>query len=204
MKLNRGFTLLEMMVAIGVFAVIATISFASLTRFLDNQAVLESRVQELNQIQLAFSVLEQDFLFIADRAVRDEYGDQQAAILTSESGLIEDELIRFTARRWDPSLPGMAVLSRVAYKFEDGNLVRVNWAVLDKDQEADETQRILLSGIRSVDLSYMVTDEEQGLGVSRSESAWTNQEEFPDGIEVRFVMGDGRDYRRIMEIKHDP
>ena len=47
-----------MIVAIGIFAVIAVVSYASLNRFLDHRDVLQTEIETMKELQLAFSLLE--------------------------------------------------------------------------------------------------------------------------------------------------
>jgi len=198
MKLSRGFTLLEMIVAIGIFAVIATISFASLNRFLDDQARLESRMDEIKKLQLAFTIVEQDMQYLAQRPVRDGFGDAEPAFIMSSPQSLPDELVRFTTYQRNSAVPGVSRLMRAAYRFEDDQLYRVNWQVLDRDQDSVEVKRILLSGLRDASLSLLVTSDNE----TQSKSEWTDPEQLPDGVELRLVMDDGREYRRVFEVKH--
>ena len=120
MKHSRAFTLLEMVVAIGIFAVIAVVSYASLNRFLDNSSVLETELEKLRQLQLAFSLLEQDMRFISPRIVRNAYGDPEPLLMLSninEPG----ELMRFTTARRNVRLSVSSLLQRTAYRLEDGD-----------------------------------------------------------------------------------
>jgi len=71
MKHSRAFTLLEMIVAIGIFAVIAVVSYGSLNRFFDHRDILQTEFEKMKDLQLAFSLLQQDMHFISERIVRD-------------------------------------------------------------------------------------------------------------------------------------
>lgn len=198
MKQHRGFTLLEMIVAIGIFAVIATISFASLNRFLDDQTRLESRLDDLNNLQMAFTIIQQDLQYLAQRPVRDGFGDLEAAVVLNPRQSLPDELVRFTTYQRNSSVPGFSRLMRVSYRFEDDKFYRVNWHILDRDQDSAEVKRILLSGLRDVSLSLLVANENE----VQSKTDWDDSEQLPDGVELRLVMDDSREYRRVFEVKH--
>ena len=71
---EKGFTLLEMVVAIGIFAIIATVSYTSLNQFLDTRDMLESRQDELTALQMTMTLLGRDVRFMLNRPVRDSYG----------------------------------------------------------------------------------------------------------------------------------
>lgn len=196
MKHSRAFTLLEMIVAISVFAVIAIISYASLNRFLDNRDVLENEMTTMKELQLAFSLLEQDMHFISERIIRDGYGDPEPLLMLNNINLA-GELLRFTAARRNVSLPGVSSLQRRSYRWEDGDFIRVSWQVLDRDQDSSESKHLLLSDVDSVRVSVMQADEE----TTQTLSTWDTADKLPDGIEWQIQMKNGKQYRRVFEIR---
>ena len=196
MKYSRAFTLLEMIVAIGIFAVIAVVSYGSLNRFLDNRDVLQAEMTLMKDLQLAFSLLEQDMHFMSGRIVRDEYGDPEPLLIVNSID-IAGELLRFTTARRSVSLPGVSTLQRTSYRWENGDFIRVNWLVLDRDQDAIESKQLLLSDVDSVRVNVLTSDEES----TQTASTWDSAEKLPDGIEWQIQMTDGKQYRRVFDIK---
>lgn len=197
MRHSRAFTLLEMVVAIGIFAVIAVVSYASLNRFLDNSAVLEAEIDEQRQLQLAFSLLEQDMRFMSPRIVRDDYGDQEPLLILNNID-VAGELLRFTTARRNITLAGASSLQRAAYRWENGDFIRINWRVLDRDQDAHEIRHLLLTDVESVSVNVLQSLD----GVMQSLSSWEAVDSLPDGVEWQVRMANGRQYRRVFEIKH--
>ena len=195
----RGFSLLEMIVAIGIFAVIATISFATLNRFLDDQALLEQRLGRLTALQQALTLIEQDMHYPANRPVRDGYGDEQAAIIADSTQLQPGELIRLTASHASVSVPGTSTLSRVSYRFEDGELLRVNWPVLDRDQDTPEIRRLLMGGLLDVRVQLFKAEQDTGLTVVETTE---EPDQLPDAIEWSLMFEDGSSFRRIFEVRN--
>ena len=196
MKHSRAFTLLEMIVAIGIFAVIAVVSYGSLNRFLDNRDVLQAEIVMMKQLQLAFSLLEQDMHFMSPRIVRDEYGDPEPLLIVNNID-VAGELLRFTTARRSVSLPGVSTLQRTSYRWENGDFIRVNWQVLDRDQDAVESKHLLLSDVDNVRVNVLTSEEES----TQTASTWDAAEKLPDGIEWQIQMTDGKQYRRVFDIK---
>ena len=154
MKHSRAFTLLEMVVAIGIFAVIAVISYASLNRFLDNGSVLQDEMDKMKELQLAFSVLQQDMHFITSRIVRDGYGDPEPMLMINNDN-VAGELLRFTMARRNISLLETSALQRTSYRWEGGDFIRINWSVLDRDQDSSESKYLLLTGVENVSVNVL-------------------------------------------------
>ncbi|NJN45980.1 MAG: type II secretion system minor pseudopilin GspJ [Candidatus Competibacteraceae bacterium] len=92
---QAGFTLLELLVALAVFAILSVMAYGGLRSVLFAEAAIEAEAQRLAQVQMAFHLLEQDITQIVSRSIRDEFGQQQAALL---SGGLQDDLFTLTAR----------------------------------------------------------------------------------------------------------
>lgn len=197
MKHSRAFTLLEMVVAIGIFAVIAVVSYASLNRFLDNSAVLEKEIDELRQLQLAFSLLEQDMRFISSRSVRNEYGDPEPLLMLNNVAA-DGELLRFTTARRNVRLAGSSTLQRTAYRLQNGDFIRINWRKLDREQNVNEISYLLLSDVESVSVKVIKKIDT----LIQPAAIWDSVDRLPDGVEWQIRMENGRQYRRVFEIKH--
>ena len=73
--LQKGFTFIEVMVAVAIFGVISSICFAALSQYLKVREGIERSNREIQQLQRAFSLMERDLRFLVNRPVRDEYGD---------------------------------------------------------------------------------------------------------------------------------
>lgn len=198
MKRSQGFTLLEMIVAIGIFAVIATISFASLDRFIDDQDRLEGHLEELKRLQLGFTTIARDMQNLVQRPVRDGYGDAEPALMMKALNSRPDELLRITTLQPGGASPGLGRLLRVAYRFDDDALYRISWPVLDRDQDSPETRRLLLSGLREINTTLLMAEEQS----VQTESTWSDPEQLPDGVEWRFILADGREFHRVFEVRH--
>lgn len=197
MKHSRAFTLLEMVVAIAIFAIISIVSYATLNQFLDNSATLNEELEDLKQLQLAFSLLEQDMHFISERITRDDYGDTEPLLMINDIN-VAGELLRFTAARRNIVLPGESSLQRMSYRWENGDFVRASWQVLDRDQDAEESKYLLLTDVENVSVKVLLMVEDE----MKVENSWEPANLLPDGVEWVITMADGRQYRRVFEVKH--
>jgi general secretion pathway protein J len=197
MRRYGGFTLLEMVVAIGIFAIVAAISYASLTQFLAHRAALTQRLGELKELQLAVTLLEHDLRYAVVRPVRDGFGDSEAAMLANDPDRgVSGELFRVTTSQPILTAPGQR-LRRVAWRLVDGTLLRTVWDVLDRDQDSGEYARTMLNGVATASLRLLRYDAETGLGELREglEGA-----AMPSAAELLLTLDDGREYRRLIEV----
>ncbi len=61
---QRGFTLLEIMIALTIFAVISTLAWQILDGAMRTSSATENSAAKLNQLQRAWSLMERDFFQI--------------------------------------------------------------------------------------------------------------------------------------------
>jgi len=196
MKHSRAFTLLEMVVAIGIFAVLAVISYASLNRFLDHRDVLQEEMTAMKDLQLAFSLLEQDMRFISERLVRDGYGDAEPLLIINNAN-VDGELLRFTTARRSVSVADTSALQRVAYRLEDGDFFRVSWQVLDRAEDSQERRQLLLTDLDEATVSVL----QSTVGADDNLGDIEAPDRLPAGVEWRLTMANGKQYRRLFEVK---
>ena len=198
MRRNLGFTLLEMVVAIGIFAVIASICYASLNQFIATRDIIESRQDAMHALQTTMALMERDVRFMIDRPVRDAYGDPESSLLRGdELALAESEFFRLTTSQPDP-LNGLAARSqRVGWRLQEGRLQRVHWNVLDRDEDSKEYVRTVLTGVAAVDVTYLT----YSVGGELEEvEEWSSSPALPAGIEFSLIMDGGKEYRRLFAV----
>lgn len=131
---ESGFTLLELLVAIAIFAVLAAMAYGGLNTILNTSHYAAIQVERLTRIQFAVATLSRDFFQVADRQIRDEYGDQQLSFLAG--GPRGNKGIEFTrGGRRNPGGFLRSSLQRVGYAVQEGQLLRFSWKVLDRAQD---------------------------------------------------------------------
>lgn len=150
---QNGFTLLELLVALGIFALLAAMSYSGLNSVMLARQVTNQHAERLTQLQMAFLWLGRDVEQAVDRSIRDEYGDVQAAMLGVETGRYQLELTRTGWR--NPAGRARSDLQRVAYGLRDGELVRAYWNVLDRAQDSQPLESVLLDGVDKLELRFL-------------------------------------------------
>ena len=113
---QSGFTLLEMLGAITIFAVVSAMVYGGQVAVLKAKAVTERQALHLKQLQLAMLMLERDIGQHLLRPVRDDYGDSQPPMVADEYG---DFRLTLSRAGWqNPLKLPRSTLQRVAYGLE--------------------------------------------------------------------------------------
>lgn len=186
----RGFTLLEVLVALAVFAVAALMAYRGLGTVLAGRAQTEAAAVELAGLQTAFLLLERDLAVALPRPVRDELGGVREALRGApDSGPV----LEFT--RATLGGPGQAGVQRVGYRLERGRLLRLTWPVLDRAPRTEPYAAPLLEEVNAVGLRF--------LGKERWESAWPPigaPSALPRAVEVVLTLSSGATVRRLLRV----
>ena len=152
----RGFTLVELLIAMAILAVIGVIALAGLSTVLQQQAIAEERAERWRDIQFAMHVIAQDLAQVHPRAARDESGETWKASFLA--GVGEQFAVELSRGGWaNPAgLPRGHVL-RVAYDWEDNDstLVRFHWPAVDRTFTTPPVRTELLTGVDDVQIRLL-------------------------------------------------
>jgi len=146
---QRGFTLLEVMVALGILAFVIIATHQILETTTRAKDASDEKITELNGLQTTFRLMDQDFSQMTKRAVRNESGDVQEQYLLAGRYVLESQYdgIAFVRDGWiNPiNLLPRSELQAVGYRVIDDNLervYRVKFEFLDDKNEWQEQWEI--------------------------------------------------------------
>ena len=146
---QQGFTLLEILIALAIFAIMSMMAYAGLAAILDARASTVPRAQQLAELQTTLYLLNEDLSQIINRSIRDELGTTEPAFSVGRG----NEIVVFT--RTVPSWSndaGTNSLLRVSYSLEKDVLYRQVWSLPDRTQQTEYRRRKLMT-LKSVVLT---------------------------------------------------
>jgi len=150
----RGFTLVEMLVSIAIFALITAMAYGGYNALLRQSAIAEERMERVRDVQTAMQRLVQDVAELEPRPVREPLGDAVEAALQADRRT--EYLVLLTRSGWNnPAGLERPTLQRVGYRLVDGTLMRDHWRVLDRTLANEPVTQELLEQVRTFELRYL-------------------------------------------------
>jgi general secretion pathway protein J len=206
---RRGFTLIEVMIAIFISAIMFAIGYAAINQALRYRDGINESQARVAEIQRGMRVVAQDFAQIVARAARDTSGTGQLMPAVSADGR-DNTLVTFTRAGWSnpAGLPRPAE-QRVRYRFIDGSLVREHWQAVDPALNVEPRQRILMTKVKSVEVRFLdpVTREWRDEWPSPRTTGAVNPAQLdlllltrPLAIEFTLVLDDWGRVQRLFEV----
>jgi general secretion pathway protein J len=124
---QRGFSLIELLVALAVFATMAALAYGGLDSIARTRAQLGRQQDAFRDLMRGVGLIERDLRQAIARPVRGNYGEPLPA-LTGNSAHIEFTRTGFA----NPQAEPRSNLERVLYEFDDDALKRGVYPVLDR------------------------------------------------------------------------
>jgi len=199
---ESGFTLIELMFALFITAIVFAMGYGAINQALNNKQALEDKQERLLAVQTTMRLMAQDFGQLASRPVRDPTGDSWSPVL--KSGQTTQPYLTFTKAGWaNPAGVQRPALQRVAYVLENNTLRREHYPVLDALLSTQTVKRELLTGVKSVQFRYMdVTRQwrDQWPPPGLAGDLNVNLSSRPVAVEVTIELDDWGKIRRVFEV----
>lgn len=185
----RGFTLLELLVALAVFALISLLAYRGLDAMSRTQARLDQEMRNWRELELVFERVALDVTQIAPRAWRDDNDTSHAAIegQSTEAGpqcLLD--LLRFG--------PDRNIL-HVRYRAQDGHLRMAVWPHDEPTSKpSEQVPYALLEQVESCELGFLNQNNQWVLRWPEDAKAPATR---PRGLRVRLGLGARGVFERV-------
>ncbi|MDH5425761.1 MAG: type II secretion system minor pseudopilin GspJ [Gammaproteobacteria bacterium] len=183
---SAGFTLLELLIAMAIFSLISVMSFSGLSSVLNNKEGIDRELQLLSDIQRTMLNLSRDIEQTINRPVNDGLGGTIAALTGGNN--IDSTLFELSRTGWrNPAEQHRSQLQRVAYSFEDHQLIRLYWYHIDRTQTAEPVRRVLLNDVNDIKVRYLDQDWSDSWPNTLTDPA-TVASALPRAIEITLTL----------------
>lgn len=174
MRTKRGFTLVEILVALFIFTILSMMLVGALRRVIDIQSRTETSAQQLSQLQMALLILSRDVEQAVDRPITNAQGHQEDAFVGMSHG--------FTLTHMGGA---HTVLQRSGYVWHSNGFWRKTWPLLDQAPGTMPHERLLIPEVTEVRCEYLdKLGHFQHDWPSRTEQAAA----LPRAVKITFIL----------------
>lgn len=190
---QRGFTLIEVLVAMAILAVVIMATHQILDSTTKAKEASDEKIAELNGLQTAFRLMDQDFSQMTQRTVRNEAGDAQEQYLLAGRYILESQYdgIAFVRDGWvNPiNLLPRSELQAVGYRVLDDNLERVYRVYVDQLDNMEPRVQVVLTNVEELKFEFLGANNEW-------QEQWQIQA-LPKAVAVTLQQIDAEPIRRV-------
>lgn len=176
-KVNAGFTLVEILVALFIFSILAVIMANGLHRLLGVQGEVNQQAERLRTLQMMAVHVTRDLSLAIDRPITLAHGQEALSFRGRPNEF------QFTCL--DGAGADVAQ-RRVEYHDSDGALTRWVWPTLDQADDADASKHVLLTNVREAQFDYI---DKRG----KAHSAWPmpadSTQPLPRAVRMTLQLG---------------
>lgn len=156
LRIISGYTLIEIMVALAVFAILATITSGIMYHVFDTRARVAKQAEQLDQLQLIMTLFTHDTVQFVPRSIRTKDDHNFPMFIGT------NEYTEFTRGGLvNPHAQAQrSTLKRIAYLCKNKQLIRRSWEnvdMLDRDSFED---KLLLDNLEDCFFTYMSRNHE--------------------------------------------
>ncbi len=190
-----GFTLLELIVAVAVFALVAVMAQAGLRQVIADADALRAAGERQREVQLLLLQLERELGQVLARPVRSAYGEERAAMLGRADGLEYSTLAFVDGARLAPQRHALSLRGR--------DLLLTRQTRLDAGPGTPTVAQVLNSEVEAMSLSYLGSDGERHTRWPplRGES---EPGQLPRAVSLRLRLAGLGEIERLIELPENP
>lgn len=177
---DEGYTLLEIMIALTIFAILALITSSVIARLTETEKSLAQHAKHLAEIQFAIALIEQDLNNTTNRTAINQI------MFPAFIGSIKNmEFTRDGIANPDGEAH-QSSLQRVAFACENHNLIRRYRYALDTPVIEPWQEEILLDNLKSCKLQYLDRKREV------IDNWLDNNQQLPIAVKLALVINNAR------------
>lgn len=197
---NNGFTLIEVLVSIFIFAILATGSYQVLQSAIQTDEVSGRKIERLAEIQKTFTISDRDFSQMAYRSNRYPAYSTRKYIWAAKNILDSDdwgiEFVRNSLLNPGAML-NRSELQRVAYRLKNGELQRGTYARTDPLENQPPRWETLITGVSKFELKFRNSHG------TKEWSDFARDSTLPVGVLFSITLDDYGKIQRIYMVLRD-
>ncbi len=195
----RGFTLIEVLIALTIFAVMSALAYRGLTSILDSRDRVAQENRKWREVSIFFARLEADLVNAVARDIRNSNNLAEAAFIGNATFAKETEGQLMFTRMGLPGAGGtLAAPQRFGYRLKQGTVEELIWPVLDQGQRTVPAVYPLLAGVNTLQLRYLDSANQWRDTWPGLSSGAAPATPLPKAVEVALTLDSGETLTRLL------
>ena len=154
-QISTGFTLVEVLVAMAITALISVVAYGALSSALSGAESVRSATVRSHDINQTLTLLSRDIRQVVNRSIVDEF-DQPAPTLSG--GVLTRYPLTLTRAGWHNSTGApRSTLQRVRWWIEEDVLWRAHFPVLDRTPGTEAIETAMLDDVEGFEVRFLPT-----------------------------------------------
>jgi general secretion pathway protein J len=197
---SRAFTLVELLVALAIFAILSGFAYRSLAVMLEGRDRVQAESRKWRDIAVFVGRLERDLRAVADRQATGVSGTLLAPLSSSVPiGGAQANGLAITRLGSPLQENALAAPQRVAYDLRDGRIERLAWVSIDAAPRDEPVPVTVLERVRALDFRFLSKNEwRPAWGVPGS------ADRIPAAVEMTLTLQSGERIVRLVDLPGTP
>ena len=152
---SSGFTLVEVLVAMAITALISVVAYGALSSALSGAESVRSAMVRSQNINQTLMLLSRDIRQVVNRSIIDEFNQRAPAL---SGGALSRYPLTLTRAGWHNSTGApRSTLQRVRWWIEDDVLWRAHFPVLDRTPGTEAIETVMLDDVERFEVRFLPT-----------------------------------------------
>lgn len=197
-RIAKGFTLVELLVALTIFSVMSIAAYRGLSTMLDARARVEMENHKWRNVAQFFTRLDNDLDAFRNRPVRSTADLKLPALTGSTSASGEDEAqLVFTRGGYSGQEGKLSAPQRLGYRLRQGQVEILAWDILDQAPRSRPVTYQALDNVAGFELRYL---DRAGVWQQQWPLPGQATDMAPSALEVSLTLLSGEVVKRILAL----
>ena len=197
MSRARGFTLVELLVALAIFALITGFAYRGLNAMLDSRVALEKESRKWRDVALFVGRIDRDLSAALERTSVSASDTRLSPISSLTESTASAEGLAITRSGSPLQESALAAPQRVAYRLHEGAIERLSWAGVDIAPRDEPATVAVLGHVSAFSVRFLDAAGEWRTTWGLPMSSVTT---FPAAVEVTVQLASGEKIVRLADM----
>jgi general secretion pathway protein J len=191
---RSGFTLVELMIALAILALVAVLGYRALASLADSEAQLTAEAQHWRDLDALFTRIEADMRDALPRDVRTDGGTEPAWVGVVDG--VGNADLRFSRAGPEFAVEPGSAGQRIGYRLRNGAVEVLYWPRLDQPSSAAPKAYALATGIGAFRVEYL-----DARGSWRERWPSPRESAVPRAVRVSLTFASGEEIERWLALR---